>query len=135
MRGKLPRGKRLISSRWVLRQKFTRTSDIGRRKARVVARGFKQEAQLDYFDTFALVLRYTTLRVILLKVVVDDLEVDHIDINNVFANSELKEEVYIEVPQYFELAYPKLKSIPVNKLYLKVNRALYSLKQSPLNQL
>ena len=52
----------MISSRWVLRQKFTRTGDIGRRKARVVVRGFEQEAQLDYFDTFALVLRYTTLR-------------------------------------------------------------------------
>ena len=98
IRGKLPRGKRLISSRWVLRQKFTRTSNIGRRKARVVVRGFKQEAQLNYFNTFALVLRYTTLRVLLLKVVVDDLEVDYIDINNVFVNSELKEVVYIEVP-------------------------------------
>ena len=88
----------MISSRCVLRQNFTRTGNIGRRKARVVARGFKQEAQLDYFDTFALVLRYATLRVILSKVVVDDLEADHIDIDNVFANSELKEEVYIEVP-------------------------------------
>ena len=33
------------------------------------------------------------------------------------------------------MAYPELKSIPVNELYLKVNRALYSLKQSPLNWL
>ena len=99
----------------------TRTGDIGRRKARVVARGFEQEAQLDYFDTFASVLRYATLRVILSKVAADDLEADHIDIDNAFANSELKEEVYMEIPQYFELAYPELKSIPANELYLKVN--------------
>ena len=39
------------------------------------------------------------MRVILSKVVVDDLKADHIDIDNTFANSELKEEVYIEVPQ------------------------------------
>ena len=110
IRGKLPRDKRLISSRWGLRPKFTRTSNIGRRKARVVVRDFKQEAQLNYFDTFTLVLRYTTLRVLLSKVVVDDLKADRIDINNVFVNSELKEEVYIEVPQYFKLAYPKLKA-------------------------
>ena len=68
------------------------------------------------------------MRVLLLKVVVDNLEANYIDIDNVFANLELKEEVYIEIPKYFELAYPKLKSIPTNELYLKVNRALYSLK-------
>ena len=68
------------------------------------------------------------MRVLLSKVVVDNLKADYIDINNVFANSELKEEVYIEILKYFELAYLKLKLIPVNELYLKVNRALYSLK-------
>ena len=75
------------------------------------------------------------MRVLLSKVVVDNLKANYIDINNVFVNSELKEEVYIKILKYFELAYPKLKLIPTNKLYLKVNRALYSLKQSPLNWL
>ena len=73
------------------------------------------------------------MRVLLSKVVVDNLKADYIDINNVFVNLELKEEVYIDILKYFELAYLKLKLIPVNELYLKVNRALYSLKQSPLN--
>ena len=67
------------------------------------------------------------MRVLLSKVVVDNLKVDYIDINNVFTKSELKEEVYIKVPEYFKLAYPKLKSIGKD-VYLKLNKALYGLK-------
>jgi len=57
------RGK-LISLRLVLKNKII-NNKIVRRKSRLVIRGFEQIYSLDYFDTFARVIRHTILRVLL----------------------------------------------------------------------
>jgi len=49
---------------------------IARHKARVIIRGFEQQYGIDYWETFALVVRYNTLRALLAKVAVKDLEID-----------------------------------------------------------
>ena len=49
---------------------------IARYKARVIVRGFKQQYRIDYQETFALVVRYDTLRALLAKAAVEDLEID-----------------------------------------------------------
>jgi len=92
---KPPRGK-LISLRLVLKNKLTNNT-IAKRKARLVIRGFEQVHSLDYFDTFAGVIRYTTLRVLLAFTVKRDLEIEYIDIDTAFLNAPLKEDTYIVV--------------------------------------
>jgi hypothetical protein len=82
---------------------------LSRYKARLVIKGFEQEYRLDYFDTFASVARFSILRALLAKAAAKDLEIDHLDINTAFLNFVLKEEVYIELPEHFELLYLDLK--------------------------
>ncbi|KAI0996190.1 hypothetical protein K3495_g11988, partial [Podosphaera aphanis] len=60
--GTAPPGKRVVSSKIVLRNKFKSDGSLARRKARIVVRGFEQQYGIDYFETFASVIRYNTLR-------------------------------------------------------------------------
>ncbi|KAI0998169.1 hypothetical protein K3495_g10020 [Podosphaera aphanis] len=66
--------RKFISSRWVLRNKFNSDGSIARRKARIVGKGYEQQYGIDYFKTFATVVRYTTLRAVLSYAAVHDFE-------------------------------------------------------------
>jgi hypothetical protein len=59
-----------------------------------------------------------------------DYEADHVDIDTAFLNPILKEEIYMEIPQFFvETIHPELKGR--GNAYLKLLRSLYGLKQAP----
>ena len=53
---------------------------VGQRKARIVIYRFKQTYGIDYFKTFASVLQYNTLRLLLAKAAVEDLEIKQMDV-------------------------------------------------------
>ncbi len=76
---------------------------VGQRKARIVIYRFEQTYRIDYFETFALVLRYNTLRLLLAKAAVEDLEIEQMDVQTAFLNPVCKEEVYMEVLDFFHL--------------------------------
>jgi hypothetical protein len=102
---------------------------LAQKKARIVIRGYKQQARIDYFKTFASMLQYTTLRILLAKAAAEDLEADHVDINTAFLNPNLKKEVYIKVPEFLAKVYPELSKI--SDAFLKLNKLFYKLKQAP----
>lgn len=128
MRGRVPQGRQLLPTRLVLRKKFNTRGDVIRLKARLCIRGDKQTAGIDYFETFASVVRYDTLRFLLAKVAAEDLEIDHIDVNTAFLNPTLKEDIYMEIPQFLDELIPELRG---SQAYVKLNKALYGLKQAP----
>ena len=133
--GKPPHRGKLITSRLVLKNKLV-GNKIVRRKSRLVVRGFEQKFGLDYFDTFAGVIRHTTLRVLLALAAKRDLEIEHIDIDTAFLNAELKEDTYMavpdnEVPEIWRELHPELVGREKEGIYLKLKRALYGLKQAP----
>ena len=47
------------------------------------------------------VVRYTTLRALLAKAAAEGLETDHIDVNTAFLNLVLREDIFIEISQFF----------------------------------
>ena len=51
----LPFGKSAIGCKWVYKIKTRSNDTVDRYKARLVARGFTQEYEIDYEETFALV--------------------------------------------------------------------------------
>ena len=61
----LPKGRKPIGSRWVFRVKKNPDGTIERFKARLVAKGFAQRPGLEYDETFASTLKWSTLRTIL----------------------------------------------------------------------
>ena len=129
----LPKGRTVIGCKWVLRRKFNvDDGSIARKKARLVIKGYEQRYGFDYFSTFASVVRYITLRYLLAKAAAEDLEIDQLDVDTAFLNPELKEEIYMEVPEHFFILEPKLKdSYKRKKFYLRLHKSLYGLKQAP----
>ena len=60
----LPPGSNTIGCKWVFRRKYRTDGTIQTFKARLVAKGFRQREGIDYFDTYALVARITSIRVL-----------------------------------------------------------------------
>jgi hypothetical protein len=60
-----PKGKSVVSSKWIYKIKHAADGSVEKFKARFVARGFSQKEGIDYEDTFAPVARYTSIRVVI----------------------------------------------------------------------
>jgi hypothetical protein len=60
-----PPGTNVVTSKWLFRHKLTSDGSLGRYKARWVLRGFTQRPGVDYDETFSLVIKFATVRVVL----------------------------------------------------------------------
>ena len=94
----LPKGKKAISAKFVLKIKRGPSNEIERYKARYVARGFTQVEGVDFFETYSPVGSYATLRVLLAIAAKEGLMIKHVDIQCAFLNGKLEEEVYVKQP-------------------------------------
>ena len=101
---------------------------MAQKKARIVVCGFEQEWGINYNKTFASVVWYNTLRALLAKAAIKDLEINHLDVDTAFLNANCEEEIYMQVPEYFELVMP---GITRQTHYLQLLKSLYGLKQAP----
>jgi hypothetical protein len=126
----IPEKRRVISSKWVLRNKYGAGNQVIRQKARLVIKGYEQQYGLDYFDTFASVVRYTTLRILLAKAAAENLEIRQLDVETAFLNPDLEVDIYMELPEFFELLEDGGEYDPKTHC-LKLNKSLYGLKQAP----
>ena len=70
----------------------------------MIAKGFHQQYDTEYLETFSPIVKLTTFRTVLTLVVTNSWPVHQIDINNVFLYGKLQEDVYMVQPLGFEAA-------------------------------
>ena len=97
--------KSVVSFKWIFKIKHVANGIIKKYKAIFVARGFSQNEEIYYEDTFASVARYTSIRTIMTLASIMKWDVHQMDVNTTFLNGVIEEEVYIEHPQGFEVEY------------------------------
>jgi len=66
---------------------------VSRYKARLVAKGYAQIYGIDYEETYSLVAKMTTVRIIIAMVVAKGWSLHQMDVNNVFLHGDLHEEM------------------------------------------
>ena len=119
----LPPNRKPIGTKWVFRVKEDPDGGV-RYKARLVAKGYTQREGIDYGETFAPVLKFQSLRIILAFANYYDLCIHQMDVTTAFLYGVLEEEVYMEQPDGYA------KSGQENKV-CKLKKSIYGLKQSP----
>ena len=121
----LPEGRSTVKCRWVFREKRGAEGEIIRYKARLVAKGFTQQYGIDYLETYAPVVKLTSLRIILVLAAFYNFEIHQGDIKSAYLLGRLDEEIYMEVPEGIEIQETGKRRIVCRLLH-----GLYGLKQS-----
>nr|GEW43294.1 hypothetical protein [Tanacetum cinerariifolium] len=93
-------------------------------KARLVAKRYRQEEDINFEDSFALVAWIEAIRIFITNAVSKNMIMYQMDVKTAFLNNKLKEEVYVSQPKVFiDPAHP------THVYHLK--KSLYGLKQAP----
>ncbi|GJZ54357.1 retrovirus-related pol polyprotein from transposon TNT 1-94 [Tanacetum coccineum] len=113
----------VITLKWIYKVKLDELGGILKNKARLVARGYRQEEGIDFEESFALVARLEAIRIFLAFAAHMNMVVYQMDVKTAFLNGNLRDEVYVSQPDGFvDLDNPNYVS--------KLKKALYGLKQA-----
>ena len=82
-----PEGKSMVGSRWIYKMKHAADGRIEKYKARFEANVFSQIEGVDYKETFALVVRYSSIRCILELAVQMGWKIHQMDVKTFFLNN------------------------------------------------
>ena len=94
----LPSDKSTIGCRWVYTVNVGPDGKVDCLKARLVVKGYTQS---DYGDTFSLVAKIASVRLLLSMVAMRSWPLYQLDIKNAFLHRDHAEEVYMEQPPGF----------------------------------
>ena len=117
----LPSGRKPIGAKLVFRIKCNADGSIERYKVRLVAKGFSQIPGIDFDETFAPVVKHTSIRIMCALAVRLKLYFHHLDVDTAFLNGPLEEEIYMRIPEGSGEYTGKL---------VRLRRSLYGLKQA-----
>jgi hypothetical protein len=94
----LPKDKKIIGCKWVYKVKHNVDGSVTKYKTRLVAKGYAQTYGIDYEETYNLVTKMTTVKVIITMAIAKGWLLHQMDVNDVFLHRDLQEEVYMEQP-------------------------------------
>jgi Reverse transcriptase (RNA-dependent DNA polymerase) len=120
-----PEGANILAGTWAFKIKRFPDGRLRKFKARFCARGDQQVEGIDYFEKYAPVVAWTTVRMMLCMSLHLGWATRQVDFSNAFVQATLKEEVYMQLPKGFEKGGQ-------NDGVLKLNRSLYGLVQAPM---
>jgi len=127
----LPIGTKTIMAIWSFKRKRFPDGSLNKHKARLCAHGGQQTWGLDYWDTYAPVVTWASVRLLLIVAKIHGLHSKSIDFVLAFPQADLDLPVYMELPAGVN---PIDVSDENRRRYvLKLNKSLYGLKQAGYN--
>ena len=95
----VPKDKYVNNVKCIYNTKQDLDGNVQKNKERMVARGFTQQLDIEFNETFAPVAHMDTARTVLAIAVQNKWHVYQMDVKSAFLNGYLEEEVYVEQPQ------------------------------------
>jgi hypothetical protein len=135
----LPPRAKLISSIWSYQRKRLPNGVLLKHKARICVNGKEQAFGRYYWETYAPVASWSTIRLLLLLSTLMNLKTRQVDYTQAFPQAKLEDPVYMKVPQGWyvdstgELAQHNDPTYNDTSHYLKLKRNLYGCKQAARN--
>ena len=124
-----PENIRAIGFKWVFKIKENKDGTIERYKTRCTALGNLQRPGYDFDETFAPVVRYSTIRMLLAKAATSKMILHHMDVDTAFLYGTLDDtdKVYMKVPD----TVPIPPHLIGKDVVCQVHKGIYGLRQSP----
>ena len=86
----------IVGCRWVFALKRGLNGEVEHYKARIIAKGFSQVYKIDYSKTFALVVKWSSIQILLALATHLDLEVHQMDVTTAFLNGKLEHKIFMQ---------------------------------------
>ncbi len=125
----LPQGAKTIMSVWSFKHKRYPDGTLNKHKSHLCAHGGMQTWGHNYWETYAPVIHWASVRLILAIAKIHGLSLKSIDFVLAFPQADLKIPVFMELPIGFEATDGENCKTYV----LKLNKSLYGLKQAGYN--
>lgn len=91
-----PHNANVIGSKWVHKTKYREDGIIDRLKPHLVAKGYTQVPDIDFDETFSLVIKPTTVWLVLVLAISSKWLIKQLDVRNDFLHDQLKETTCME---------------------------------------
>ncbi|XP_075645414.1 uncharacterized protein LOC142616443 [Castanea sativa] len=118
-----PKDTYVIGTKWIFKNKINKDGEVVQKKSRLVAQGYTQVEGLDFDESFALVARLESIRILLSIACITNFKLYQMDVKSAFLNGLLHEEVFVEQSKGF------LDPHFLNYV-LRLKKVLYGLKQA-----
>ena len=112
-----------MHNKWVYRLKNEHDGSK-RYKARLVVKGFEQKHGIHYFEVFFLVVKNTTIKLVLGMVTSENLHLEQLDVKTAFLYGDLEKDIYMHQLEGFIVQGKE-------NLFCRLTKSLYGLKQGP----
>ena len=111
-----------IGCKWIFKRKLKPDGTIDKYKALLVAKGYRQKQNVEYFDTYSPVTRIAFIRILFVIASIYKLIVHQMDVKTAFLNGDIEEEIYMKQPKGCVVPGQEHK-------VCKLVKSLYGLKQ------
>jgi hypothetical protein len=133
--GTLPARAKLLNAIWSYKRKRTPSGVLRKHKARICTDGSKQQYGVDYWETYAPVVSWSTVRLLFTLSSLHGWHSKQIDFAQAFTQPPIKDNVYMKIPRGWHIVDGALYQHPDPKFrdnthYIKLEKSLYGIKKA-----